>query len=109
MACVQEALERIRYVVVYTSQYLEDTEASSAGSLIHFSGLGTSVLSVNSYHAAYELLDKKGSIYSDRPRLPSLKELYVSFPKDHNLSLKMSNEAKSNVASGCVGEGKESI
>ena len=87
MACVQEALERIRYVVVYTSQYLEDTEASSAGSLIHFSGLGTSVLSVNSYQAANELLDKKGSIYSDRPRLPSLKELYVSFPKPNSSTI----------------------
>ena len=39
--------------------------------------LGNSILSVNSYQAANDLLNKKGAIYSDRPRLPMVKELLV--------------------------------
>lgn len=44
---------------------------------MYFSGLGYSVLSINSYKAANDLLDKRGVVYSDRPRLPLIKELYV--------------------------------
>lgn len=45
------------------------------GDLTYFSGLGNSVLSINSYKVANDLLDKKGNIYSDRPRLPMDKEM----------------------------------
>ncbi|TCD61489.1 hypothetical protein EIP91_008372 [Steccherinum ochraceum] len=45
------------------------------GDLVYFSGLGNSILSINSYNVANDLLNKKGSIYSDRPRLPKTKEL----------------------------------
>ena len=44
---------------------------------MYFDVLGTPLLSINSYEAASDLLDKKGAIYSDRPRMPMIKELYV--------------------------------
>lgn len=44
---------------------------------MYFDVLGTPLLSINSFEAASDLLDKKGSIYSDRPRMPMVKELYV--------------------------------
>ncbi len=37
--------------------------------------LGTGLLVINSFEAAHDLLDKKGSVYSDRPRLVMIKEL----------------------------------
>lgn len=47
-----------------------------AGSdVVHLKFLGNSLLTLNSVSAANELLDKKGSVYSDRPRLVTLKEL----------------------------------
>ncbi|KAH8100126.1 cytochrome P450 [Cristinia sonorae] len=53
-----------------------DKLAKVYGDLIYFSGLGNSVLSINSYKVANDLLDKRGAIYSDRPRLPMVKELF---------------------------------
>ena len=52
-------------------------ENGITGDIIYFNVLGNSILSVNSYQAANDLLNKKGAIYSDRPRLPMVKELSV--------------------------------
>ncbi|TCD61769.1 hypothetical protein EIP91_007971 [Steccherinum ochraceum] len=49
--------------------------AETYGDVIYFNALGKSVLSINSYTAANDLLEKKGAIYSNRPRLPMLKEV----------------------------------
>lgn len=38
---------------------------------------GTDLVVLNSYEAATDLLDKRGIIYSDRPVLTMLGELYV--------------------------------
>ncbi|KAI0061729.1 cytochrome P450 [Artomyces pyxidatus] len=43
--------------------------------LIYLNVFGSHILSVNSHKAANELLDKKSMVYSDRPRLPMVKEL----------------------------------
>ncbi|KAI0058840.1 cytochrome P450 [Artomyces pyxidatus] len=43
--------------------------------LLHFHVPGSHILTINSYKAANDLLDKKSSIYSDRPRLPWAKGL----------------------------------
>lgn len=40
--------------------------------------LGTDLIILNSYEAATDLLDKRGAIYSDRPVLTMLGELYVA-------------------------------
>ena len=44
---------------------------------MYFKTLGTDILVLNSFDAVHDLLEKKGSIYSDRPRFAMLKELYV--------------------------------
>ncbi|KAI0365462.1 cytochrome P450 [Pilatotrama ljubarskyi] len=46
-----------------------------ASDVLYFTVLGTPLLVINSFEAAHELLDKKGSLYSDRPRLVLAKEL----------------------------------
>lgn len=39
--------------------------------------LGKPTIIVNSYQAAYDLLEKRSSIYSDRPHFVMLRDLYV--------------------------------
>ncbi|KAF7362829.1 Cytochrome P450 monooxygenase 67 [Mycena venus] len=43
--------------------------------IIYLRVLGTSILSINSFHTANELLNQRGRVWSDRPRLPMIKEL----------------------------------
>ncbi|KAK7025110.1 cytochrome P450 monooxygenase 67 [Favolaschia claudopus] len=43
--------------------------------VIYLRVLGTSILSLNSFNAANELLNQQGAVWSDRPRLPMIKEL----------------------------------
>lgn len=45
--------------------------------VIRLNMLGTDFIILNSYEAATDLLDKRGAIYSDRPVLTMLGELYV--------------------------------
>ncbi|KAI0061727.1 cytochrome P450 [Artomyces pyxidatus] len=53
-------------------QRLSETYGSD---VIHLTVLGTHILSINSQQAANDLLEKRSAIYSDRPRMPMLKEL----------------------------------
>nr|BED43005.1 cytochrome P450 monooxygenase [Trametes versicolor] len=46
-----------------------------ASDVLYFTVLGTPLLVINSFEAARELLDKKGALYSSRPRLVMIKEL----------------------------------
>ncbi|KAJ7222133.1 cytochrome P450 [Mycena pura] len=57
--------------------------------IIYLRVLGTSILSLNSYHVANELLNQRGAVWSDRPRLPMIKEL---MGWDWNLVLQSYNE-----------------
>ncbi|KAJ6456449.1 cytochrome P450 [Mycena sanguinolenta] len=57
--------------------------------IIYLRVLGTSILSINSFHVANELLNQRGAVWSDRPRLPMLKEL---MGWDWNLVLQSYNE-----------------
>ena len=45
--------------------------------ILYFSTLGASVVVLNSFEAARDLLDKKGALYSSRPRLVMLKEMCI--------------------------------
>ncbi len=47
------------------------------GDVVHFNVFGSHVVVLNSYEATRDLLDARGSIYSSRPRLVMLKEVYV--------------------------------
>lgn len=55
----------------YVSQNLIYVE----GNVVYVKVLGQNIIFVNSAKAAYELFEKKSAIYSDRPRLPLLREL----------------------------------
>ncbi|KAL1937278.1 hypothetical protein VTO73DRAFT_13887 [Trametes versicolor] len=46
-----------------------------ASDVLYFTALGTPLLVINSFEVAHELLDKKGALYSSRPRLVMIKEL----------------------------------
>ncbi|KAL5514193.1 hypothetical protein ACEPAG_2281 [Sanghuangporus baumii] len=45
------------------------------GDLVHVNVLGKHIIYINSYKVAYELFERRGSLYSDKPRLPLLNEL----------------------------------
>ncbi|KAJ7504102.1 cytochrome P450 [Mycena galericulata] len=61
--------------------------------VIYLRVLGTSILSINSFLAANELLNQRGAVWSDRPRLPMIKEL---MGWDWNLVLQSYNEGFSS-------------
>ncbi|KAJ7320735.1 cytochrome P450 [Mycena albidolilacea] len=61
--------------------------------VIYLRVLGTSILSINSFFAANELLNQRGAVWSDRPRLPMIKEL---MGWDWNLVLQSYNEGFSS-------------
>ncbi|KAI0330029.1 cytochrome P450 [Cubamyces sp. BRFM 1775] len=46
-----------------------------ASDVLYFTALGTPLLVINSFEAARELLDRRGAVYSDRPRLVMMREL----------------------------------
>ncbi|KAI0365451.1 cytochrome P450 [Pilatotrama ljubarskyi] len=46
-----------------------------ASDLLYFTAFGTPLLVLNSFETAHELLDKRGALYSDRPRFVMVKEL----------------------------------
>ena len=49
--------------------------------MIYFSSWGRPHIVINSHDAAVELLEKRSTLYSDRPRMPMINELCVSgFP-----------------------------
>lgn len=43
--------------------------------IVYYNVLGSHLLVINSFEAARDLLDKKGALYSSRPRLVMIKEL----------------------------------
>ncbi|KIJ31652.1 hypothetical protein M422DRAFT_266684 [Sphaerobolus stellatus SS14] len=49
--------------------------AQKYGELVHINVLGKHMLFVNSWRMAYELFDKRSSIYSDRPTTPMMHDL----------------------------------
>lgn len=50
---------------------------SQPGDLMHFSAAGQHIIVLGSYQATMDLLHRRGTIYSDRPRMVMLGELYV--------------------------------
>lgn len=53
-------------------------EISSPGDVVYVHVLGQSLVFLNSPEAAFDLLDKRGSIYSDKPSFVMVGELWVS-------------------------------
>lgn len=52
---------------------------STQGDVNYVSVVGQPIIVLNSYQAARDLLEKRGGIYSSRPRMVMLTELYVYF------------------------------
>ena len=51
-----------------------------AGSIVYVHVLGYGIVFLNTAEAAVELLDKRGSIYSDKPSLIMCGEMCVAWP-----------------------------
>jgi hypothetical protein len=49
------------------------------GDVIYFNALGKSIVVLNSVEAAVDLMDKRSSIYSDRPSFVMLADMYVIY------------------------------
>ena len=48
-----------------------------SGDLVYLDGFGKSIVIINSPDIAYELFEKRSSLYSDRFALPMINDLYV--------------------------------
>lgn len=51
------------------------TDSTPAGELVYLNVFGQGLLFVNSYEAAVDLLEKRGAIYSDKPKMVMAGEL----------------------------------
>ena len=66
-----------RYMVPFHLFISPITLLINVGDVMHVKVFGQSMVILHSLHAARDLLDKRSSIYSDRPRFVLLSELYV--------------------------------
>ena len=53
-------------------------ETIQLGDVIHLSALGQHTIILNSVEAAWDLLEKRSSVYSDRMELPMIVDLWVN-------------------------------
>ncbi|KAJ7841589.1 cytochrome P450 [Mycena olivaceomarginata] len=60
----------LRYMPTAQAPFLFHEWAKTYGDVMHLQVLGKSMIVLDTLQAAVDLLDKKGSIYSDRPPLP---------------------------------------
>lgn len=67
--------EAIRSVVLQSPCLLYLTVYLTTGDLVYAEFFGHGTLIINSQHIAHELLEKRGSKYSGRPRLTMLREV----------------------------------
>lgn len=56
-----------------------------AGDIVYIHVFGQGLLICNTYEVATDLLEKQGSIYSDKPHLVMAGELYVFSPLDRRI------------------------
>jgi len=49
------------------------------GEIVYLHAFGTDMVYINSRRLAYELFERRSSIYSDRPNFPMIVDLYVLF------------------------------
>jgi hypothetical protein len=74
--------EDIRYILHFRPRLQGPLCFTLRGDLVYLKVFGQSILVINSTDVAYELFEKRSSIYSDRTELPMLKDLYVGWAKD---------------------------
>ncbi|KAF8182492.1 cytochrome P450 [Mycena galopus ATCC 62051] len=60
----------LRYMPTAQAPFVFNEWAKTYGDVMHLQVLGKSMIVLNTLQAAVDLLDKRGSIYSDRPPLP---------------------------------------
>ena len=59
----------------YCVSHLPNITYSAGSDVVYMKALGSHLLVLNSFEAARDLLDKKGALYSSRPRLVMINEL----------------------------------
>ena len=47
------------------------------GDIIHTQTFGKHIIFINSFDVAYDLMEKRSSIYSDRPAMVMIRDVYV--------------------------------
>lgn len=63
------------FKVTLRSQDMMTNRAPVASDIVYLTALGSKLLVLSSFEAARDLLDRKGAIYSSRPRLVVKNEL----------------------------------
>lgn len=66
--------------IILKGVYLVLQLTHTTGDVIHLSALGQPLLILGSYQAAYDLLNRRAAIYSDRPRSVLVGEMFVPVP-----------------------------
>lgn len=61
------------------------TNVVNLGDLVHLSALGQSIVIINSYEVANELLSKRAALYSDRPKSVLLSTMYIPPPFNYGI------------------------
>ena len=69
--------ETIWFFLVPSYTMVAKLKQSNLGDVIHVHILGHHMVVLNSLRAAQDLLERRGSIYSDRPRFVLLSEMFV--------------------------------
>lgn len=71
-------LSGLSYPDCLTHPSLNQSLHNPQGDVAYFSALGSHIIVLNSYDAAFDLLSRRSAIYSDRPTLPMAGELCVT-------------------------------
>ncbi len=74
MVNLLEVEEDIRYLIL-ESLRLSNAEVLCEGDIVYMGVFGNPIVVLNTKQAAYDLLDRKGSMYSSRPQRPMVTEL----------------------------------
>lgn len=67
----------VRRLHRHLKKFVLFTDERLPGDLIYLENLGKPMLIINSYEIAVELLERRSAIYSSRPHIVMLQDLYV--------------------------------
>lgn len=70
MGDIRSLAENLRYIFKILASFIRLTSFRFSGNVVQFNFFGQTVIVLNSREAAIDLLEKRSSIYSDRPHIP---------------------------------------
>lgn len=65
------------WLVILNQAYQASWYFRALGDIVYLTAVGQSIVVINSAEVAYELFEKRSSIYSDRSEFPMINELYI--------------------------------